>query len=252
MTLNRRTVLVGMAAASGAAALTACNSTTDPTTTPAAPGGTTSDSPAAAEEVTISVGELPPTEQEAWRQQFMGLIDQFQKQNPNITIDAVETKYDPQTFNAMLAGGTLPTTLNVPFTETKALIERGQVKDLTPFFEGSAVLSDLNPEVLKQVQDADGNLFGVPYEAYTMALLYNRQVFQDRRVPRHRRGWARQSSLGSFVSVWPVCPAAGRATRSSSNWGCPRSRRRRERDQPHLRGHHLRDPSAQITLGAPG
>lgn len=130
-------------------------------------------------DVTITLGERPTADQTANLEIWENAIDKFTSQHPNITIEDEETKYDTSTFAALLVGGTLPTTLQVPFTDIQSLISRGQAADITPYIEDDEVLSGLNPELASVTQDADGHSFGVVRAAYTMGLIYNRALFTE-------------------------------------------------------------------------
>ncbi|WP_165962821.1 ABC transporter substrate-binding protein [Occultella glacieicola] len=129
--------------------------------------------------VTISVGGMPTTENPEQRADFERQVEDFSAEHDNITVEAEETQWEADTFQALLAGGTMPTVMQVPFTEIGALIERGQVADVTDQITGSTVLEQLNPTVMDVVTDADGRIYGVPIAAYTMGLLYNRALFEQ-------------------------------------------------------------------------
>ncbi|MGC5166486.1 ABC transporter substrate-binding protein [Luteimicrobium sp. DT211] len=145
----------------------------------AAPGAGAKDrgtcDPAA--DVTITVGERPTSDQAATLEAWTKSIAAFEKLHPNITIKDEETKYDVSTFSALLVGGTLPTTLQVPFTDIQSLIERGQAADITSYVKEDDVLSKLNPQLTSVTQNADGHTFGVVRAAYTMGLVYDRALF---------------------------------------------------------------------------
>jgi len=128
-------------------------------------------------EVTISVSDLPPTEKPEQRQLVLDRIAAFEAKYPNITVEATETVWSADSWNAMVAGGTLPTVMSVPVTEMRKNIAQLQVTDLTDYVTGNELLGSLNPQVVTNVQDADGHLYGVPIQAYTMGLLYNRDLF---------------------------------------------------------------------------
>jgi multiple sugar transport system substrate-binding protein len=127
--------------------------------------------------VTIVVGGEPPATQEAARALFLERVAAFQEANPDITIEPSETVYDPQTFAAQLAGGTMPDVMGVPVTDIQSLIARDQVKDLSSYFDSSEVLQSLNPSVTANVQNGDGAYFGIPVSAFTLSLMINRAVF---------------------------------------------------------------------------
>jgi multiple sugar transport system substrate-binding protein len=127
--------------------------------------------------VTITVGNKPNSEQPEQLEAFERRLKEFTTDHPNITVKAEETVWEADTFQALLAGGTMPTVMTVPFTEIGALIERRQVADLTDFLGESEVLSSLSPTVMNVVTDAEDKIWGVPVNAYTMGLLYNRDLF---------------------------------------------------------------------------
>ncbi|MCD2498847.1 ABC transporter substrate-binding protein [Microbacterium nymphoidis] len=146
-------------------ALVACSPATDPQSDPAATGS-----------VTIRVGEMPTADQAASLKVFTDRVAEFEKRYPNITVVGDETRYDPQSFSALLVGGTAPTTLAIPFTDMTALIQRGQAADITDLVERSTVLSGLNPD-LDDAVVVDGRTYGVVRQAYEMSLMYNRALY---------------------------------------------------------------------------
>lgn len=158
-------------AALGALALvlTACSS-----------GGGTGTSPVDAEgKVAITVSGLPDKSKPEERSAFEADLDAFREANPDITVTAVETLWDPQTFSAQLAGGTLPTVIDLPPSEMNTLIANKQVKDLTPFVQASATLSDVPEAMMEFGLGPDGQYYGVPTYAYSMGLMINRALFTE-------------------------------------------------------------------------
>ncbi|MGW0819404.1 ABC transporter substrate-binding protein [Streptomyces viridiviolaceus] len=142
-------------------------------------GSSTDDGPADPDaEVTITVGDLPPTDQAEKRKLFLDNVKQFEKANPNITVKPKETVWQQETFEAMLAGGTMPTVMKVPYTEPQRLIGRGQLADVSKEFKDIKNFSAIRDNLLRNAQDKEGRTFGVPVEAYTLALVYNRELFE--------------------------------------------------------------------------
>lgn len=129
--------------------------------------------------VTITVGDKPTADQPKSLEDFERKVEAFEEANPNITIKAEETLWDAQTFQALVAGGQLPTVMNAPFTEIQGLIERQQVLDITDLIAEDSSVHDLNPSVLNVVTGPDDHLFGVPTAAYSMGLIYNRALFEQ-------------------------------------------------------------------------
>ena len=129
--------------------------------------------------VTITVGQKPTPDQAAALKTWTDRVAEFEKANPKIKIEGSEYGYDVQTFQADLAAGTLPTVVAIPYTDVQGLIERKQLADITDVVKASPVASKINPAVLKTVQDSSGKIFGLPVQAYTMSLNYNRALFKQ-------------------------------------------------------------------------
>jgi ABC-type glycerol-3-phosphate transport system substrate-binding protein len=127
--------------------------------------------------VTISISDLPTTENQAARDALLAKVKAFEQKYPNITVNATETVWAANTFQAMLAGGTMPTVMTLPFTEIGSLVQRNQVADITDYLKQSTVLKDLNPALISQATSTSGRVLGVPIAAYPMGLLYNRTLF---------------------------------------------------------------------------
>lgn len=131
------------------------------------------------EAVTISVSNLPPATESATREAFLARVEEFEAANPDITIEPSEYEWDVTTFAAQLAGGTLPTTFEFPFTDGQAMIERGQLADITAEVQELPYADAFNPSVLEVAQDDSGNIYAVPTAAYGMGLHYNRTMFEQ-------------------------------------------------------------------------
>jgi multiple sugar transport system substrate-binding protein len=131
-----------------------------------------------ASQVTITVGDRPSSSDPANRAQFDKKVADFQTANPDIKLNPVETIWDATTFQAQAAGGQLPDVLNVPFTEPQGLIARKQAADLTKALKDDGLMDELNPNVLKIGQDQAGNVYAVPTAAYSVGLVYNRDLFK--------------------------------------------------------------------------
>lgn len=131
------------------------------------------------EPVTIKVSNLPPETEASVREAFLERVAEFEDANPNITIDPQEWEWEAGTFGAQLAGNTLPTTFEIPFTYGQTLIERGQLADITAEVAELPYGADFNPSVLSSVQDSDDNIYGIPSAPYGMGLHYNRALFEE-------------------------------------------------------------------------
>ncbi len=141
------------------------------------------DAPAdAGEQVVLSVSNLPPSTEQETRDAFMTRVEEFEAANPDIDVEPSEYEWDVATFAAQMTGGTLPTVFQIPFPDTRGLVERGQVADITAQFEALPYAERFNPNVLAVAQDAAGKVYGVPFAAYGIGLHYNRQLFHGGRA----------------------------------------------------------------------
>ena len=128
--------------------------------------------------VTITIMGKPAATNTAAVELFERQVDEFEKANPNITIDASDVPWDAKTFATRLAGGSAPTLLRVPLTEPPALIERGQVADIADEASQLDSFDDLNPRVM-QFLERDEAVYGIPEKSYAFGLVYNRDLFEQ-------------------------------------------------------------------------
>ncbi|MGW7685242.1 extracellular solute-binding protein [Kribbella sp. NPDC054772] len=141
-------------------------------------GGAAGSGASSGGQVAITVGDRPSSSDPANRATFDKRVADFQKANPDIKLNPVETIWDATTFQAQAAGGQLPDVLNVPFTEPQGMIARKQVADLTQVLKDQGLMDKFNPNVLKIAQDKSGSVFAVPTAAYSVGLVYNRDLFK--------------------------------------------------------------------------
>lgn len=123
--------------------------------------------------VTFTVTEKPSADQvealAAWEAQ----VARFQALYPNVTVEGLEMQYDPAAFAALIAGDQVPTLFRTYFTEPSKLIAQGAVSPFTPYFEAAGVAEIFNQEILDIMSTEDGEIYGVPRDAYALGLAYN-------------------------------------------------------------------------------
>ena len=129
--------------------------------------------------VKISVASLIPGTEQAAFDAFDARVAEFEEENPDIDVEPVEYEWKATTFTAQLAGGTLPDVFRIPLTDGRTLIANGQLADITSQVEALPYFDQFNPSVLETAQDDEGNVFGIPREAYAIGLHYNRQLFEE-------------------------------------------------------------------------
>ncbi|WAA66772.1 ABC transporter substrate-binding protein [Microbacterium oxydans] len=126
----------------------------------------------------LRVATFPPGADAAAYEAFAAQEKQFEKENPDIDIIGVEYEWEGPTFAVQLAGGSLPDVFTVPFTDSKTLLENGQLMDVTDAIEKLGYTDKFNPIILDGVTGSDGKIYGFPRQAYAAALHYNRDLFE--------------------------------------------------------------------------
>src|ERR1041384_7062496 len=116
----------------------------------------------------IRVATFPPGADAAAYEAFAEQEAQFEELNPDIDVIGVEYEWEGPTFAVQLAGGSLPDVFTVPFTDSKTLLENGQLMDVTAEIEALGYADKFNPIILDAVTGADGKLYGFPRQAYAM------------------------------------------------------------------------------------
>ncbi|KRE75805.1 ABC transporter substrate-binding protein [Paenibacillus sp. Soil750] len=112
------------------------------------------------------------------------IVEQFEKQNPNIKVEVQPVKYDDYytLLKTKMASGDIVDvfTLNAG-SNTKLLHDGGYLEDLT----GKDFMSNFDPSVLK-AQATDGKNYIMPVNATPIAVFYNKKIFSDLglQVPR--------------------------------------------------------------------
>lgn len=163
MTSPGRILLSGIAVAATIGALAGCSASSD--------DGSSSG------KVELRVATFPPGADAAAYDAFAAQEKQFEDLHPDIDIIGVEYEWEGPTFAVQLAGGSLPDVFTVPFTDSKTLVENGQLMDVTAEITDLGYADKFNPIILDGVTDSDGNIFGFPRQAYAMGLHYNRDLF---------------------------------------------------------------------------
>ncbi|HEY0258946.1 MAG TPA: extracellular solute-binding protein [Lacisediminihabitans sp.] len=158
-----KVLIAGIAVLATAITLAGCSSSSSP----ASDNG----------KVHITVASLIPGSSKAAFKAFNDRVAAFEKANPKISVTSEEYQWTGPSFSTQLAGGTLPDVFNVPFTDSKTLIEKGQLADITSQVKALPYADKFNKNVLDVAQDSSGKIFGVPYGPYAMGLSYNRAIF---------------------------------------------------------------------------
>ncbi|WP_127820373.1 ABC transporter substrate-binding protein [Microbacterium sp. CPCC 204701] len=127
--------------------------------------------------VTIAVATDAGLEQEA-RDNFDARVEAFEKDNPDIDVEAREYTWTAPTFTTDLAAGTLPDVFPIPFTDGRGLIANEQIADISDLVAALPYADQFNPNIAQAGQADDGGQWAVPIAAYGQGLHYNRALFE--------------------------------------------------------------------------
>ena len=130
-------------------------------------------------EVTISVNNAPQENQPEAVKAFKEGIARYEEAHPNVTVEASQDTWDPQTFPARLAAGTLTDAFIAAYTEPQGIIGRGQAANVTSYLQQWPYFSSFTPESLAIVRNGAAELFGFTLGGYLLGLMYNRDHFTE-------------------------------------------------------------------------
>lgn len=128
-------------------------------------------------DVTITVSNMPSSDQADLRAAWEAQVARFTAMYPNVTIEGNEIEYDPAAFVALAAADELPTLFMTYFTEPSKFIPEGVVADITPYVQAAGVADVYNPAILSLASDGEA-IYGMPLNAYALGLAYNKSLLE--------------------------------------------------------------------------
>ena len=167
----------------------------------------------------LRVATFPPGADAAAYEAFAAQEKQFEKANPDIDIVGLEYEWTAPTFAAQLAGGSLPDVFTVPFTDSKTLLENGQLMDVTDEVKELGYADKFNPIIISEVTDADGRIYGFPRQAYANGLHYNRDLFEQAGLDPDQPPTSWDEVRQAAKTIAEKTGKAGYATMATGNTG---------------------------------
>ena len=124
----------------------------------------------------VTVGGWPDKEGTAL-DNYNARKSEFEKNNPDVVIQPDYWKFDLKTFYAKAAGGQLPTTFDLPYTEITQVIDSEYAADLSGVYKKRGYDGMFNERVLEIISDDEG-VYAFPVSAYILGLAYNTDLFE--------------------------------------------------------------------------
>ncbi len=129
--------------------------------------------------VTFTYGQKADADNTAELELQAGRTAQYLADTGN-TAEYVEFSYDYTAIGAMFEGGQMPDTFHVANSEPQKLIANGWGRDITACIEAVGInLDDFNDGLLSIYSTENGEIWGLPKFAYTMAIVGNASVFRE-------------------------------------------------------------------------
>ncbi|MGZ0084967.1 ABC transporter substrate-binding protein [Caldibacillus thermoamylovorans] len=163
-------------------------------------------------EVTLAGWGGNPTEQKLLKQ----TLDDFEKKYPNIKVkyEVIADQY-MDVIKTRLAGGQGPDVFYLDAFEAPALIETGAIEPLDKYVTDDFDMDDFEKLMLDAFKGKDGKIYGFPKDYSTLALFYNKKMFEEAgvEVPKtwdELREVAKKLTKGKQVYGFGVAPELAR------------------------------------------
>lgn len=130
-------------------------------------------------------------------------IDVFEKQHPNIKVTIQQADYDQywQKLDTQMAAGAAPDIFWSDLTYFPHYVVQGQLMDVTPLMQKDHLDTSIYyPALLKQYT-YQGKYYGLPKDWDTIALFYNKTIFQKMGITVPAELTWNPTDGGSFVKL---------------------------------------------------
>lgn len=124
----------------------------------------------------VRVGAYPSQEGTA-KNDWDAKWAKFEQDNQDIKIEPDQWAFDLKTFYSKAAGGQLPNTFPVYFTEVGQCIDAEYLADITSALKERGYEGKFNPKIL-DIVSRDGKTYAFPTYAYVLGLGYNTEMFE--------------------------------------------------------------------------
>ena len=175
----------------------------------------------------VTAIDYVPLTPEAGDKLFKEVSAQFEKENPGVKIDVIKIPGAYTDFMNKLgllfrSPETAPDVADVGSFDIVQWIESGYFADMTSLVADSAAWKDM-PESVKAETTLDGKVYAISHGEDTVALLYDKTLFQKAGIPMpwQPRTWAdvldasRKLKAAALPDMWPLWLPTGTAQGSA-------------------------------------
>ena len=153
--------------------------------------------------VTLSIGGWPSNEGD-WLDTMNKYKEDFEAENPNITIKPDTWGFDLKTFYPKAESGLLPDTFDTPFTEFKKLTDGDYVEDVTEALKKTGFYDNMNTRLRDEICSKDGKIYAFPRKAYALGVNINLKLWNEAGLleadgtPKQPKTW---EELAEFAQI---------------------------------------------------
>ena len=137
-------------------------------------------------------GEKVTIKFSSWDEFDQGIIDAFEKENPNINVENIQVPDSDysQKINTMIIGGNAPDVILSFETDLPRFAANGAIEDLDPYIEKEASfkMDDFIPAV-ENIAESTGGNYGLPWAYASEILYYNKDMFDEAKVEYPNAEW---------------------------------------------------------------
>lgn len=164
------------------------NASSSPSSSPSSSGSASASpsAPAGNVELTLAGWTSSPEEQSLLQQ----VLDEFQTKNPTIKVkyEVIADQY-MDVIKTRLIGGEAPDVFYLDAFEAPGLIEKGVLEPLDGYVTDDFDLADFETPMVEAFKGKDGKTYGFPKDTSTLALFYNKKMFEDAGIANPPATW---------------------------------------------------------------
>ena len=183
-------------------ALSACGSAASSTSTvasssDAASTESTAASEASNEPVTISFAQYSVSgDNEQYLQQ---MVDNYMKENPNVTIDLQTYGYDDYftQMTAKVSGGQAPDVFELDYQNFVSSAKKGALMPLDDILTKDGIDTSIYNDMALKAFSADGVQYGVPDSFSNVVLIYNKDLFDQAGIDYPTDDWKWEDAMAA-------------------------------------------------------
>jgi multiple sugar transport system substrate-binding protein len=147
--------------------------------------------------LTIAGWQSTPQEKQALQK----LIQDFETDNPQIDVkyEVINSQY-MDVIQTRLAGDNAPDIFYLDALEAPALIQQGVLEPMNSYISEDFDLEDFEPSLINAFQERD-KIYGIPKDFSTLALFYNRQMFDSVGLKQPPKTWTELLTFSQKLTV---------------------------------------------------